>query len=49
MSEANNIQVLEYSPRNSLVITPEKLRVFYHEYKLESETFPFQRMYQTQV
>lgn len=49
MSEANNTQVLEYSPRNSLVVTPEKLRVFYHEYKLESETFPFQRMYHPHI
>lgn len=40
-----NYLVLEYSPRNSLVITPEKLRVFYHEYKLESETFPFQQIF----
>ncbi|KAM0352962.1 hypothetical protein ACHAPU_001846 [Fusarium lateritium] len=40
-----NYLVREYSPRNSLVITPEKLRVFYHEYKLEAETFPFQQIF----
>jgi hypothetical protein len=40
-----NYLVVEYSPRNSLVVTPEKLTAFYHEYKLDNETFPFQRMY----
>lgn len=43
--EADSMQIVEYSPRNSLVVTPEKLKVFYHEYKLDTETFPFQRMY----
>ena len=42
---ANHGKVAEYSPRNSLVVTPEKLKAFYHEYKLDAETFPFQRMY----
>lgn len=42
---ANHGKVAEYSPRNSLVVTPEKLKAFYHEYKLDNETFPFQRMY----
>jgi hypothetical protein len=41
----SNYLIAEYSPRNSLVVTPEKLKVFYHEYKLETETFPFQQIF----
>uniref|UniRef100_A0A4E9EB05 DUF7514 domain-containing protein n=1 Tax=Gibberella zeae TaxID=5518 RepID=A0A4E9EB05_GIBZA len=40
-----NYLIVEYSPRNSLVVTPEKLKVFYHEYKLDTETFPFQQIF----
>ncbi|KAF4451402.1 hypothetical protein F53441_5668 [Fusarium austroafricanum] len=40
-----NYLIAEYSPHNSLVITPEKLNVFYHEYKLDAETFPFQQIF----
>ncbi|KAH7173767.1 uncharacterized protein B0J16DRAFT_196817 [Fusarium flagelliforme] len=40
-----NYLVVEYSPRNSLVVTPEKLKAFYHEYKLDNETFPFQQIF----
>ncbi|KAF9775838.1 hypothetical protein IL306_006030 [Fusarium sp. DS 682] len=38
-----NYLIAEYSPHNSLVVTPEKLNAFYLEYKLDSETFPFQQ------
>ncbi|RGP76091.1 hypothetical protein FLONG3_5482 [Fusarium longipes] len=40
-----NYLIVEYSPRNSLVVTPEKLKAFYHEYKLDAETFPFQQIF----
>ncbi|KAF5023891.1 hypothetical protein F66182_4050 [Fusarium sp. NRRL 66182] len=40
-----NYLIAEYSPHNSLVVTPEKLHAFYVEYKLESETFPFQQIF----
>lgn len=39
------MQIAEYTPHNSLVVTPEKLNQFYATYKLESEAFPFQREY----
>ncbi|KAJ4267283.1 hypothetical protein NW762_003387 [Fusarium torreyae] len=40
-----NYLIVEYSPHNSLVVTPEKLNAFYHEYKIESDTFPFQQIF----
>jgi hypothetical protein len=39
------VQIAEYTPHNSLVVTPEKLNQFYATYKLESEAFPFQRKF----
>ncbi|KAL7941045.1 hypothetical protein V8C42DRAFT_361466 [Trichoderma barbatum] len=41
---ANHI-IAEYSPTDSLVITPDKLLKFYTRYKLENEFFPFQRVF----
>ncbi|KAM0261027.1 hypothetical protein ACHAQJ_002466 [Trichoderma viride] len=43
---ANHI-VAEYSPTDSLVITPDKLFKFYTRYKLDNEFFPFQRVFDT--
>ncbi|KAM5350479.1 hypothetical protein ACJ41O_006984 [Fusarium nematophilum] len=43
-----NYLVAEYSPQNSLVVTPEKLSAFYTAYKLESEAFPFQQIFNCQ-
>ncbi|KAF4948357.1 hypothetical protein FGADI_9669 [Fusarium gaditjirri] len=40
-----NYLISEYSPHNSLVVTPEKLNAFYLEYKLDTETFPFQQIF----
>ncbi|KAI8661882.1 hypothetical protein NCS55_01059600 [Fusarium keratoplasticum] len=40
-----NYLVAEYTPHNSLVVTPEKLNQFYATYKLESEAFPFQQIF----
>ncbi|KAF4458550.1 hypothetical protein FALBO_14719 [Fusarium albosuccineum] len=40
-----NYLVAEYKPYNSLVVTPEKLNLFYSTYKLESEAFPFQQIF----
>ncbi|KAF4976860.1 hypothetical protein FZEAL_6525 [Fusarium zealandicum] len=40
-----NYLIAEYSPHNSLVVTPEKLKAFYSTYKLESEAFPFQQIF----
>ncbi|KPM45805.1 hypothetical protein AK830_g769 [Neonectria ditissima] len=41
-----NYLIAEYSPANSLVITPDKLYAFYSRYKLESESIPFQHMFE---
>ncbi|KAM0481820.1 hypothetical protein ACHAPX_003149 [Trichoderma viride] len=43
---ANHI-IAEYSPTDSLVITPDKLFKFYTRYKLDNEFFPFQRVFDT--
>ncbi|KAK4077806.1 uncharacterized protein Triagg1_3500 [Trichoderma aggressivum f. europaeum] len=43
---ANHI-IAEYSPTDSLVITPDKLLKFYSRYKLDNEFFPFQRVFDT--
>ncbi|RSL65100.1 hypothetical protein CEP51_013041 [Fusarium floridanum] len=40
-----NYLIAEYTPHNSLVVTPEKLNQFYATYKLESEAFPFQQIF----
>ncbi|KAK7429049.1 hypothetical protein QQZ08_004456 [Neonectria magnoliae] len=42
-----NYLIAEYSPTNSLVITPDKLHAFYSRYKLESESIPFQHMFES--
>ncbi|UKZ69266.1 uncharacterized protein TrAtP1_010278 [Trichoderma atroviride] len=39
--------IAEYSPTDSLVITPDKLFKFYTRYKLDNEFFPFQRVFDT--
>ncbi|KAM0520769.1 hypothetical protein ACHAPE_003170 [Trichoderma viride] len=43
---ANHI-IAEYSPTDSLVVTPDKLFKFYTRYKLDNEFFPFQRVFDT--
>ncbi|KOS18558.1 hypothetical protein ESCO_001311 [Escovopsis weberi] len=40
-----NYIIAEYAPVDSLVITPEKLQRFYTEYKLDQESIPFQRIF----
>ncbi|KAH7160727.1 hypothetical protein EDB81DRAFT_923851 [Dactylonectria macrodidyma] len=40
-----NYLIAEYTPNNSLVITPEKLHAFYSRYKLDSESLPFQSIF----
>ncbi|KAF7539117.1 hypothetical protein G7Z17_g12496 [Cylindrodendrum hubeiense] len=40
-----NFLIAEYSPTNSLVVTPDKLHAFYSRYKLDSESLPFQHMF----
>ncbi|KAM0454230.1 hypothetical protein ACHAPV_008503 [Trichoderma viride] len=42
-----NYIISEYSPTDSLVITPDKLFKFYTRYKLDNEFFPFQRVFDT--
>ncbi|KAL7899009.1 hypothetical protein HDV63DRAFT_78986 [Trichoderma sp. SZMC 28014] len=42
-----NYIIAEYSPTDSLVITPDKLFKFYTRYKLDNEFFPFQRVFDT--
>ncbi|KAK1240010.1 hypothetical protein MKX08_007452 [Trichoderma sp. CBMAI-0020] len=42
-----NYIIAEYSPTDSLVITPDKLFKFYSRYKLDNEFFPFQRVFDT--
>ncbi|CAM1509477.1 Fc.00g032160.m01.CDS01 [Cosmosporella sp. VM-42] len=43
-----NYIIAEYSPTNSMVVTPDKLLAFYSKYKLESEAVPFQNIFNVQ-
>lgn len=40
-----NYIIAEYSPANSLVLTPEKLHSFYAKYKVDSEILPYQQIF----
>ncbi|ORY56108.1 uncharacterized protein BCR38DRAFT_490767 [Pseudomassariella vexata] len=39
----------EYPPKNSLVITPDKLGLFYSNYRLDSEVFPFHDIFKSKA
>ncbi|RYP28017.1 hypothetical protein DL767_007417 [Monosporascus sp. MG133] len=39
------IQMDEFAPKGSLVVTPEKLAAFYTRYRLETEVFPFAELF----
>ncbi|KAL7930128.1 hypothetical protein V8C35DRAFT_166232 [Trichoderma chlorosporum] len=46
-TDIDESQIADYSPTDSLVITPDKLLRFYSRYKLDNEFFPFQRVFDT--